>query len=153
MSPSSRVDPVILGHMLAEHRDLHARILALKAAFAPAEPPGPPAVGEIRGLLLALHERLADHFAQEERGGFLEESISRMPRLSAAARSVVGEHPRLLAELHALLEHVPIQDIPPLEWSEVKRRFSDFAEHLFAHERSEHAVVQQGYNEDFGIPE
>lgn len=153
MFPSSRLDPVILEHLLSQHRDLHARILALRAAFTPEEVPASPAAAEVRHLLLGLRDRLAEHFAQEEQGGFLEESIARMPRLSAAARGVVAEHPRLLAALDALLEHVPVRDIRPQEWSEARARFTDFADRLFAHERSEHAVVQQGYNEDFGIPE
>jgi hypothetical protein len=34
MIPSGRVDPFILGHLLGQHRDLHARLLALRADFA-----------------------------------------------------------------------------------------------------------------------
>lgn len=153
MFSSSRVDPTILGHLLSQHHDLHARILALRAAFAPVDVPGPTVPGEVRELLRALRERLAEHFAQEERGGFLEDSIARLPRLAAAARGVLAEHPRLLVELDALLESLPIRDIPAEQWRAARRRFTEFAEHLLAHERNEHAVVQQGYNEDFGIPE
>jgi hypothetical protein len=151
MIPSGRVDPVILGHLLGQHRDLHARLLALRADFAPEHDAGHPPVKAIRGRLEELRDHLRDHFVQEEQGGFLEESIARMPRLSVAAREVVAEHPRLLAELDTLLEKLPGRDVRDESWDEAVHGFAVFTEHLLAHERNENAVVQQGYNEDFGF--
>jgi hemerythrin len=152
MTPSGRVDPVILGHLLGQHRDLHARLLALRADFAPEHDAGGHApVKSIRDRLKELRDHLRDHFVQEEQGGFLEESIARMPRLSVAAREVVAEHPRLLAELDTLVDKLPTQDVRDDSWDEAARGFAAFTEHLLAHERNENAVVQQGYNEDFGF--
>lgn len=150
MLPAGRVDPVILGHLLGQHRDLHARLLALRADFSAAADPPPP-LGAIRQRLAELRDHLRDHFDQEEKGGFLEESIARMPRLSAAAREVVAEHPQLLAEIDALLEGLPVGDIREQAWQAAVRDFATFTDHLLAHERNENAVVQQGYNEDFGF--
>jgi hypothetical protein len=98
-----------------------------------------------------LRDHLREHFVQEEQGGFLEESIARMPRLSVAAREVVAEHPRLLAELDTLVDKLPTQDVRDDSWDEAAHGFAAFTEHLLAHERNENAVVQQGYNEDFGF--
>jgi hypothetical protein len=151
MFSDGRVDPVILGHLLGQHRDLHARLLALRADFAAAEMSGEVSIQSIRDKLQGLREHLGDHFSQEEQGGFLEESIARMPRLAAAAREVVAEHPRLLAELDALLERLPAGDIRGAAWSDAAEGFAAFTDHLLAHERNENAVVQQGYNEDFGF--
>ena len=150
MIPSGRVDPVILGHLLGQHRDLHARLLALRADFAPDHDAGHAQVKAIRDRLLELRDHLREHFVQEEQGGFLEESIARMPRLSVAAREVVAEHPRLLAELDTLVDKLPTQDVRDDSWDEAAHGFAAFTEHLLAHERNENAVVQQGYNEDFG---
>ena len=150
MLPAGRVDPVILGHLLGQHRDLHARLLALRADFAVAATPAPP-LDAIRHRLMDLRDHLHDHFDQEEQGGFLEESIARMPRLSAAARGVVAEHPQLLAELDALLAGLPVGDIREEAWQAAGCGFATFTDHLLAHERNENAVVQQGYNEDFGF--
>jgi iron-sulfur cluster repair protein YtfE (RIC family) len=150
MIPSGRVDPVILGHLLGQHRDLHARLLALRADFAPDHDAGHAPVKAIRDRLLELRDHLREHFVQEEQGGFLEESIARMPRLSVAAREVVAEHPRLLAELDTLVDKLPTQDVRDDSWDEAVHGFAAFTEHLLAHERNENAVVQQGYNEDFG---
>jgi len=151
MIPSGRVDPVILGHLLGQHRDLHARLLALRADFAPDHDAGHAPVKAIRDRLQELRDHLRDHFVQEEQGGFLEESIARMPRLSVAAREVVAEHPRLLAELDTLVDKLPTQDVRDDSWDEAAHGFAAFTEHLLAHERNENAVVQQGYNEDFGF--
>ena len=151
MIPSGRVDPVILGHLLCQHRDLHARLLALRADFADEHAAAQPPLAAIRDRLLDLRDHLRDHFEQEEKGGFLEESIARMPRLSGAAREVVAEHPRLLAELDTLLESLPMRDIRREAWDAAVLGFATFTDHLLAHERNENAVVQQGYNEDFGF--
>jgi len=151
MFSSGRVDPVILEHLLGQHRDLHARLLALRADFAAEHDAGAPPPKAVRDRLLELRDHLRDHFVQEEQGGFLEESIARMPRLSVAAREVVADHPCLLAELDALVNKLPAQDVRDESWDEAARGFAAFTEHLLAHERNENAVVQQGYNEDFGF--
>jgi hypothetical protein len=139
-----RTDPVIVGHLLAQHRELHERLTAARAAFAAGR-------GEAHRVLCGLREHLAAHFLQEERGGFLEESIARMPRLAAAAGRVVCEHPLLLAKLDGLIERLAVADIPAMSWACVGRDFEEFCGHLLAHERNENAVVQEGYNEDLGL--
>lgn len=144
MTLHDRTDPVIVGHLLAQHRDLHERIAATRSAFA-AEP------AKARAALTELREHVAAHFHQEEQGGFLEESIARLPRLSAAAAAAVREHPRLLAALDGLIERLAGPDIPQASWLRAGCDFEDFCRQLLAHERNENAVVQEGYNEDLGL--
>lgn len=139
-----RTDPVIVGHLLAQHRELHDHVMAARAAFAAGRAAAHAALGGLR-------DHLAAHFLQEERGGFLEESIARMPRLAAAAGRVVSEHPRLLAELDGLIERLAVADIPVSSWAAVGHDFAGFCDRLLAHERDENAVVQEGYNEDLGL--
>ena len=155
MAPLNRADPVILGHILTLHRDLHAHVQAARAAFGES---GPPDHERRRGLvdtLRLLREHLRVHFTQEERGGFLEESMTRMPRLSPAVSRVLAEHPALLAELDGLigtLEGVDISAATAAEsWTAAHRDFDRFAGNLITHERNENAVVQEGYNEDLGL--
>lgn len=144
MATHDRTDPVILGHILAQHRDLHGQLAAARLGFAA----GP---AEARGALVALREHLAAHFLQEERGGFLEDSIARLPRLAAAATATLREHPGLLAELDRLIECLAAPDIQPSSWVRAGRDFEEFCGHLVAHERNENAVVQEGFNEDLGL--
>ena len=107
-------------------------------------------VATLRTAFESLRDHLRTHFRQEETGGFLEESIARMPRLSAAARDVMGEHPALLAELDALLAGLETADRAG-SWDRIAAAAERFCQHLLEHERHENAVVQQGYNEDLGL--
>lgn len=149
MPSIERADPIILGHILAEHRDLHDHLTAIRCGLAGA--PTPTATAAVRTRLQALHDHLRRHFTQEEEGGFLEESTTRVPRLARAMRAVLAEHPALLAELEGLIEGLSSPDIAPASWEQADRDFAAFAQHLLAHERNENAVVQEGYNEDLGL--
>lgn len=153
MASLDRTDPVFLGHLLAEHRELFAQLTAIRGALADAAPPGCERVREIVAAIGGLRGHLADHFRQEELGGILEESVSRMPRLGSAAAEVLAEHPRLLSDLDAIVERFGGGDLPPCaaEWSGVREAFQRFMARMQAHERAENAVVQQGYNEDLGL--
>ena len=151
MYSPDRIDPVILGHILGQHRELHVHLLAVRAALAEDEPPDAQRVGAVRTMLTGLRDYLKAHFEQEERGGFMEESIARMPRLSSAVQQVMADHPSLLAERDTLLETLAMSDISLEAWDEATHGFAAFADHLIAHERNENAVVQEGYNEDLDL--
>jgi hypothetical protein len=135
-----------MGHILAQHRELHAQLGTVRDCLAASRP----GVARLRAALETLRHHLDAHFAQEERGGFLEESIARLPRLSAAARAVVGEHPALLAELDDLIRSLETAD-SAAAWARIAAGCERFIRHLLEHERNENAVVQQGYNEDLGL--
>jgi hypothetical protein len=153
MASIDRSDPVILGHVLAEHRDLFNLMLSVRSAFATAEPPTPDRRAAVLAYLHQLRQHLAEHFAQEEQGGFLEESVARMPRLSAAVRSILGQHPSLLAELDGVIRELDATPAAAASWNRADRAFEVFSAHMTAHERRENAVVQEGYNEDLGLME
>jgi hypothetical protein len=152
MASIDRADPVIMGHLLAQHRELHDLLVEARAALV-ASAGGPTAAAMARRQLAGLREYLARHFAQEEEGGYLEESLARMPRLSRAVRDVLADHPGLLAELDGLLDRLSAGDIGGEAWRQAGRDFEAFASHLLAHERNENAVLQEGYNEDLGLAE
>lgn len=149
MASIDRPDPVIMGHVLAQHRELHDLLVEVRGAFE--QPAGEVARADAAARLGSLRQYLARHFAQEERGGFLEESLTRMPRLAAEVRGVLAEHPALLADLDRLLERLAARDSGAEAWRQAGRDFEAFASRLLAHERNENAVVQEGYNEDLGL--
>lgn len=155
MSSIDRPDPVILGHVLAEHRELFAQMSAVRAALAAGRDEASPRSGAdaIRAALTSLREHLRCHFEQEERGGFMEESIARMPRLSGAVKAIVRQHPSLLAELDALIESLSPGPLSPDAWARARANFENFSASMAAHEREENRVVQEGYNEDLGLVE
>lgn len=151
MKATDRSDPVILGHVLGEHRELHAAIAAVRCLLEKGSGSPNGCADDLVAALNSLRHHLADHFAKEEQGGFLEESVARVPRLSKAVAGVLAEHPRLLAEIDALIESVPTTAMPPEAWRSCGQGFDRFAGHLVTHERNENSVVQEGYNEDLGL--
>lgn len=151
MAGFDRADPVIMGHILAQHRELHEQLTAVRHAFAasPAAVPDRPAI--LHERLVELRDHLHGHFRQEEAGGFMEESLARMPRLARAARAVLGQHPGLLAEIDRLIATLPAAAAPAADWNRAAADFERLADHILDHERQENAVVQEGYNEDLGL--
>ncbi len=162
MPSIDRPDPVILEHVLKEHRDLHARIVAVREPLraASGRPPTAAECKRLKDRLADLRDHLGDHFRREEEGGFLEESQTRLPRLSGEVRSLLAEHSGLLAELDALavrfanlIERLPLGDSAAEDWRGLAEAFESFSLHLVDHERHENMIVQQGYNEDLGLTE
>lgn len=151
MASIDRSDPVILGHVLAEHQDLFNRLTAARKAFAAEAPPAADKLASLGACLTSLRDHLHEHFSQEERGGFLEEAVARMPRLGSAVAGLVAEHPALLAELDKIIAALPSSASSAATWQQAGQAFTGFAAHMMAHERSENAVVQEGYNEDLGL--
>ena len=151
MPSLDRPDPVIMGHVLAEHRELFQLISQAKLAFNDTGRPLPKRREYAHRRLTDLRRHLHDHFQQEERGGFLEEAVTRMPRLGPRMEEILHQHPALLAELDSLTEALADSRLAPTDWRSIGQQFETFVGHLQAHERSENAVVQEGYNEDLGL--
>ena len=74
-----------------------------------------------------------------------------MPRLGPAMAAIMKQHPFLLTELDALIKLLSAGDNSPATWEQASRGYECFAAHMQAHERTENAVVQEGYNEDSGL--
>ena len=153
MASIDRADPVILGHVLAQHRDLFNLMQSVRAGLAATPCPESPDCGCLLDSLRKLRDHLHDHFAQEEAGGFLEESVARVPRLSPAVREILGEHPALLAELDALIAELSGGPSTTEAWRTAAAAFDRFGGHMQEHERRENSVVQEGYNENLGLVE
>ena len=70
MASIDRSDPVILGHVLAEHHELFCQMMAVRSAFADK---AAVSQGRVDATLVALHalrEHLRCHFEKEEEGGY-----------------------------------------------------------------------------------
>lgn len=152
MNAFERSDPVILGHVLAEHRDLFNLMHTVRERLAAAGPPAEAPRADLIAAVQSLRDHLATHFVQEERGGFLEESVTRVPRLSTRVRSILAQHPALLKELDGLIAMIAAAAAADA-WSQVQQAFAAFEGRMQSHERLENAVVQEGYNEDLGLLE
>ena len=67
MASIDRADPVIMGHLLAQHRELHDLLVEARGAFE--QPAGEVARADAAARQGVRRQHLARHFAQEERGG------------------------------------------------------------------------------------
>ncbi|MFM8579176.1 MAG: hypothetical protein ACKOCN_10315 [Planctomycetaceae bacterium] len=158
MLANDRPDQGVLGHVLCEHRDLHAALSAVRSLLREPERGDGTAAERLKGEVIHLREHVSSHFHQEEQGGFMEESAVRLPRLARRVREVLAEHPLLLAELDGFVAESRALSDKPLAgrqgtWKRLAARFEAFSRRLLDHERQENAVVQEGYNEDFGLVE
>ena len=153
-----RADPAILGLVLAGHRDLFHLMQSVRAALAGTAKPTASDCDALLESMRRLRGHLGEHFGQEEAGGFLEESVARMPRLWPSVKLILEEHPGLLDELDTVIDglasaSVPLRGTSATCWSATAAAFERFAAHMSEHERRENAVVQDGYNENLGLVE
>ena len=129
-------------HLRIEHRELHGALQRIKHGWtdANAEYDLPIVVQELRDL----RTRLAEHFAEEEGGGCMEEAVGRCPRLGQEADRIEREHPALLAELDEIIARTQLA----LELGQTNQNhqtFRDFAQKLFAHESAENHILEVAF--------
>ncbi|MFM7519908.1 MAG: hemerythrin domain-containing protein [Planctomycetota bacterium] len=142
-------DPTLVNHVMAEHNELFRRLTDLRTRFTASAAPTPAVIAATVADLAELRRHLATHFAREEEGGLLEESVARLPRLAAAAGGVLRQHPGLLGRLDALVARLAAGKAGT--WTEGAADFAAFAAALHDHERAENAVFQEGHVEDLDL--
>ncbi|MCE9607011.1 MAG: hemerythrin domain-containing protein [Planctomycetia bacterium] len=137
----------------SEHRDLHAAIERIRSKLdGTCEVDASAAsIAEIRLLITDLRDRLACHFRQEEKGGYLEEATIRLPQVAPQASALQRQHEELLAAANAMLYHAYSADAAPLVWSDLKADYTRFSKHVEAHEAAENALLSRAFNEDSGL--
>ena len=137
---------------VGEHRDLHAAVDRIRHVLeGRAERDAATAdVAAAKALILALRERLARHFAQEEEGGYLDEAVTRVPKMAPQARSLQRQHHEFLDLADAMLVDAGSDEATSVVWSKLKSDYVSFAKRLSAHEAAEDVLLQRAFNEDPG---
>jgi iron-sulfur cluster repair protein YtfE (RIC family) len=123
-------------------RDLDERLAALR---------GPSRAGDVRndvaGRLARLQSELAEHFAEEERVGFLPEAASLEPRLTHRARRILSQHDLLRLELSNVVSTLARGTA---DWHQVREDFASFTSLLREHEQRENELINEAYLDDLG---
>ena len=129
-------------NLIAHLRDLDGRLATLR---------GPSRAGDVRndiaGRLARLQSELAEHFAEEERAGFLPEAAALEPRLAHRARRILSQHDMLRLELSKVASTLARGTA---DWHQVKENFAFFTVLLREHEQRENELINEAYLDDLG---
>jgi hypothetical protein len=133
-------------HLLAEHRRLHRLLGQTRAAIVGSGCPDRDATWvDVKRVLLLLRNELAQHFAEEEAGGCLDEAVSRCPRLSGEARRLEADHTELLAEIDRLIAQAEDHGCHVEDRVAFEAAFDNLCRELHAHENAENQILKQGF--------
>jgi hypothetical protein len=142
-----------LEQALAEHHELHRsveEIISLLDNTAAANANGALAERAIYRID-SLAEKLQQHFAQEEEGGYLEEAIARLPSLAPQAAVLQRQHAEFTRVAAGLLSDAKAATTPAACWAALQTGFKAFSKKLLAHEAAENSLLQRAYNVDLGL--
>jgi iron-sulfur cluster repair protein YtfE (RIC family) len=138
---------------VAEHRELHAAVERIHKLLTdrPDGDATPEHVAEATRDIRELRDKLAQHFAQEEEGGYLEEAVGRFPQVALQAETLQRQHGTLLKLANLMLADAETGDKAPAVWRKLQADYDPFAKRLHAHEAAENVLLQRAFNEDLGI--
>jgi hypothetical protein len=144
-------DPAIasLDAIAEEHEtlaNLYAQILdALQAA------PGDlfPAIG----LLDDLVERLVEHFAHEEQGGYYSHVVEMAPWRASTVNELKQQHAVLLALIVRIAQGARLANKSTLWCEAVREEFAEFLRRIVEHEARENRLVHEVYILDVAAPD
>ena len=98
---------------------------------------------ELSQRLLSLHDELFRHFRFEEDTELIEETLASHPEAANQFRSVLGEHPAILAELSYS------EGVSP-ENPRIRRRLTELLATFYQHEEEENHLFQRLEYRDTG---
>lgn len=134
--------------LLHKHRQIDARVAEIRSELRTILEglPGSADIHRLIDQLKALYAALEQHFDEEELGGFIEDAISRNPKLAADADRLIAEHADLLRRLTGVF-HGLNESIEALHAArKLVGEFNAFADALLSHEAFENHILEHGHN-------
>ncbi|MBW2274642.1 MAG: hemerythrin domain-containing protein [Deltaproteobacteria bacterium] len=101
-------------------------------------------------LLLDLDRELPEHFAFEEKDGYLAAALAAAPRYHRKAITLQQEHEQLCQTAHALLDRARSAEKSPDGWGEIEAGVRSLSATLFAHEEAENDIMESAFLDDLG---
>ncbi len=101
-------------------------------------------------LLADLGRQLPEHFALEEKGGYLAEALAVAPRYSRRASSLQAEHAELDQQMKLIVERASGAHSSGAAWRDVQERFQQLSLDLLAHEEAENDILGCAFLDDLG---
>jgi len=143
--------------VLEQHRHLQSVVANLEGFLAAPRPESGEdgshtwAV-EVSRKLLSLHDELYRHFRFEEETEVMNEMIANHPVSAVKLKSVLDEHPGMLARLRLIVSDVLAysEGVSPTD-PRIRTRIADLLEEFHQHEREENHLFQQIEYRDTGV--
>ena len=129
-----------------DHKELQQQLVVLHRALCERHQSREEIVDEFS----RLRDHLADHFLDEEEGGFFTNLVQRMPHHAERIEALRMEHVARLHDLDGLIDDAANQPICPDWWEDLARRFHEVSRLLMAHELTENELLQEAYGLDLG---
>ena len=135
-----------------QHQQLAATLEAVHEVLACIESDGrltrPATAGWL--LLQSLRDRLADHFALEEDGGYFAQASAEAPHLTRGIEELQLDHRDLSTRAEQLADlAVAARDDAPL-WKRAREDFDQLRQLLLDHEQREDDLIFQLHQVDLG---
>ncbi|MHC2069597.1 hypothetical protein ACYFX5_19160 [Bremerella sp. T1] len=144
MPDLQRLTDAAVTKLLTEHALLHDLLEEADRITAEGDTP--------EALVLGLHElreMMHDQFAEEECGGYLQETVSIAPRYSSECEQLRHEHRLMLSDVDAMLDDLHHSPYETLGTFHV--RFREFTTRFLNHEHHKNAIVQKALEDDIGV--
>jgi len=101
-------------------------------------------------LLADLSRQLPEHFALEEKGGYLAEALQAAPRFSRRAERLQKQHRGFGDRIESILEEANLAATSSKSWRRVDGHFRQFSTALMAHEQAENDILESAFLDDIG---
>ena len=150
LSMTATHDASPTGGLHEAHAALHRDIDGLNEGCHEAEELGQPRCGQLGLRVKALRDHVAEHFAQEERGGYMSPVVAADPRFAAPAEELLGEHARILARFDDVVEKLGGSPCAYTCWSEGQRDICSVLSDLRRHEHAENELWQSAFDDESG---
>jgi iron-sulfur cluster repair protein YtfE (RIC family) len=124
------------------------RLAALRRWWTELDQLGTPKFGEMGTQVQNLRNILAEHFAAEEKDGYLAPVIAVAPYLSRQANELQSQHGHLLESLNDFISRLQMSEPPFESWQAAYRELETLLLDLRRHEQAENEAVQAAFGND-----
>ena len=101
-------------------------------------------------LLADLGRQIPEHFALEEKGGYLAEALAAAPRYSRKAETLLEQHAGFDREMRLIVEQANAAQNSGPAWRQVHEGFQRLSLELLAHEEAENDILGSAFLDDLG---
>ncbi|MBX3443465.1 MAG: hemerythrin domain-containing protein [Planctomyces sp.] len=134
-------DAESLDAMVAEQRDVLNQLAELRTWWAEAATESEPPFEPLCGHVLALRNRMSQHFQQEEAALRVAVDAGAEGVAAGQLHEMIRAHAMLLADLDQMLQHLRVCR-PGMDcWADVSKTFDTMLSTLQAHESQELALL------------